>query len=60
MDRSVSPLLSNIFVHSLESKIVQKYKNTGEIKFYSRFADDSLLIIHKNSVRNFFERNQWI
>jgi hypothetical protein len=60
MGSSLSQLLSNIFVHSLESKIVQKYKNTGKIKFYSRFADDSLLIIHKNSVRNFFERNQWI
>ena len=60
MGSSLSPLLSNIFVHSLESKIVQKYKKTGKIKFYSRFADDSLLIIHKNSVRNFFERNQWI
>ena len=55
MGSSLSSILSNIFVHSSESKIVQKYKNTGKIKFYSRFADDSLLIIHKNSVRSFLK-----
>ena len=53
MGSSLSPILSNIFVNNLESKIVQKYLDTGKIKFYSRFADDSLIIIHKNSIRSF-------
>jgi hypothetical protein len=52
MSSSLSPFLSNIFVHSLELKIVQKYKNTGKIKFFSRFADDSIKVIHKNSIRS--------
>ena len=52
MGSSLSPILSNIFVNNLESKIVQKYIDTGKVKFYSRFADDSLIIIHKNSIRS--------
>ena len=53
MGSSLSPIISYIFVNNLESKIVQKYLETGKIKFYSRFADDSLIIIHKNSIRGF-------
>jgi hypothetical protein len=48
-----NPMLSNIFIHALETKIVDEYKKSGKIISYSRFADDSLIIIHKNSMRAF-------
>ena len=53
MGSALSPMLSNIFIHALETKIVEKYKKSGKIISYSRFADDSLIIIHKNSMRAF-------
>ena len=53
MGSALSPMLSNIFIHALETKIVDKYKKSGKIISYSRFADDSLIIIHKNSMRAF-------
>ena len=60
MGSSLSPALSNIFVNDLETKIVKKYIKNKKILSYSRFADDSLLIIHKNAIRNFLkEINNW-
>ena len=53
MGNALSLMLSNIFVHELETKIVKKYAETGKLIHYSRFADDSLIIIHKNSMRSF-------
>ena len=53
MGSALSPMLSNIFVHALETKIVQKYIDQGKLIHYTRFADDSLIVIHKNSIRSF-------
>ena len=44
MESALSPLLSNIFVDALESKVVEKYIKLGRVIHYSRFADDSLII----------------
>ena len=55
MGSALSPLLSNIFVDALESKVVEKYIKLGRVIHYSRFADDSLIILHKNSVRSFIK-----
>jgi hypothetical protein len=53
MDSALSPMLSNIFVHALETKVLDKYIKTGKLIHYSRFFDDSLIILHKNSIRSF-------
>ena len=53
MGSALSPMLSNIFVHALETKVLDKYIKTGKLIDYSRFADDSLIILHKNSIRSF-------
>ena len=55
MGSSLSPTLSNIFVGNLEKKIVKKYIENKKIIFYSRFADDSCLIIKKAAVRSFMK-----
>ena len=63
MGSALSPMLSNIFVHALETKIVQKYIDQGKLIHYTRFADDSLIVIHKNSIRsltkefNYFDKS---
>jgi hypothetical protein len=53
MGSALGPMLSNIFVHALETKIVKKYAETGKLIHYNRFADDLLIIIHKNFIRSF-------
>jgi hypothetical protein len=53
MSSCLSPCMSNIFVNILEQKFVKKYMDSGEIISYSRFADDSCIIINKNSLRSF-------
>ena len=53
MGSALSPMLSNIFVHALETKVLEKYIKTGKLIHYSRFADDSLIILHKSSIRSF-------
>ena len=55
MGSSLSPTLSNIFVSELESKIMKKYIKTKKIVFYSRFTDDSLVIIEKKAVKSFMK-----
>ena len=53
MGSALSPMLSNISVHALETKIVQKYIDQGKLIHYTRFADDSLIVVHKNSIKSF-------
>ena len=53
MGSALSPMLSNIFVHALETKVIKKYADTGKLIHYSRFADDSIIVLHKNSLRSF-------
>ena len=53
MGSALSPMLSNIFVHALETKVIKKYADTGKLIHYGRFADDSIIVLHKNSLRSF-------
>ena len=55
MGSALSPMLSNIFIHTLEIKIIDKFKRTGKLISYSRFADDALIVIHKNTMRAFIK-----
>ena len=50
MGGSLGPLLANIIMVELEDKIVRKLINDGIIKFYTRFVDDTLLLIKKDDI----------
>ena len=56
MGSALSPILANILMNDLEQKIITKFINSGNIIHYSRFVDDSIVIIHKNSIRLFFKQ----
>ena len=56
MGSALSPLLANILVNDLEQKIVKKFIDTGKVLHYSRFVDDSLIIIRKNALRQFLKQ----
>ena len=63
MGGSLGPLLANIIMTELEKKVVQPLIDNGTIKFYTRFVDDTLLLVRDNDVellkREFekFDRN---
>ena len=51
------PLLANIIMTDLEYTIIKKLFNTGKIKFYCHYVDDTLLLIKPediNSVQDMF------
>jgi hypothetical protein len=52
MSSALSPMLSNIFSTLWKQKFWIYIKN-GKLIHYSRFADDSIIILHKDSVRSF-------
>ena len=56
MGSALSPILANILVNDLEQKIVKNFVNSGKVLHYSRFVDDSIVLIHKNSVRQFLKQ----
>ena len=45
MGGSLGPLLANIIMTELEDQVVRGLIDKGIIKFYTRFADDALLLI---------------
>ena len=53
----LAPLLANIIMTDLEYTIIKKLFNTGKIKFYCHYVDDTLLLIKPediNSVQDMF------
>ena len=55
MGSSLSPMMANILVNDLEQKIVKKYEKNSKIVHYTRYVDDSIIIIRKNSLRLFLK-----
>lgn len=47
MGTSVAPAFANLYLHTLEAPILQKYK--GCIKFYRRYIDDIFLVFEGDS-----------
>ena len=45
MGGSLGPLLANIIMVELEAKVIRPLIDDGTIKFYTRFVDDTLLLI---------------
>ena len=50
MGGSLGPLLANIIMVELESKIIRPLIEDGTIKFYTRFVDDTLLLLKKDDI----------
>ena len=55
MGSSLSPMMANILANDLEQKIVKKYEKNNKIVHYTRYVDDSIIIIRKNSLRLFLK-----
>ena len=49
MGSRISLAISNIFLHMLESTIIQKYVDENIILFYCRYVDDCLLLVRKRN-----------
>ena len=56
MGSKLSPALSNIFLHMLESTIIQKFLDQKIVLFYTRYVDDCLLIVRKRSKNNILKK----
>ena len=56
MGSALSPMLANILVNNLEQKIVKNFEETGKIVHYTRYVDDSIIIIRKSSIRQFLKQ----
>jgi hypothetical protein len=59
MGGSLGPLLANIIMVELEAKIIRPLIDDGTIKFYTRFVDDTLLLIKEEDIeriKNALER----
>ena len=50
MGSSMGPLLANIIMTQLEELIINPLINDGTIKFYSRYVDDTLLVMKPSDI----------
>ena len=50
MGGSLGPLLANIIMVKLEAKVIRPLIENGTIKFYTRFVDDTLLLIKEDDI----------
>ena len=56
MVSKLSPAISNIFLHMLESTIIENYKAQKTIIFYTRYVDDCLLMVRKRTKNAILEK----
>ena len=63
MGSSLGPVLANIIMTELEDVVIKPLIANGTIKFYTRFVDDTLLVIKPDNVKevhnflNKFDKN---
>ena len=63
MKSPLVPLLANAIMPELESMIIKKLLDTGEIKFFCRYVDDTLLLMKPENIQlvqnlfNSFQKN---
>ena len=51
MGSPLAPVLANIIMTKLESNILKKLFDTGKIKFYSLYVDDTLVLIKPDDIQ---------
>ena len=56
MGGSLGPLLANIIMVELEAKVIRPLIDDGTIKFYTRFVDDTLLLIREEDIERVKEQ----
>ena len=56
MASSLGPVLANIIMTELELKIVNPLIDSGKIKFYTRFIDDTLLLAKEEDINYIFHK----
>ena len=56
MGSSMGPLLANIIMTQLEELIINPLINDGTIKFYSRYVDDTLLVMKPSDINLVHEK----
>ena len=47
---SLGPVMANIIMTELENKVIKPLINDGTLKFYSRYVDDTLLVVKPQDV----------
>ena len=63
MGSSLGPVLANIILTEFENKIIKLLIQTGVLKFYCRYIDNTLLMIKKDKIQhvinsfNSFDKN---
>ena len=50
MGGSLGPFLANIIMVELEAKVIRPLIGDGSIKFYTRFVDDTLLLLRQEDI----------
>ena len=56
MGGSLGPLVANIIMVELEAKVILPLIDDGTIKFYTRFVDDTLLLIREEDIERVKEQ----
>ena len=53
---SLGPILANITMTELEKKILQPLRESGELKFYMKHVDDTLLLAKEDDIKDVFDK----
>ena len=56
MGSSLGPILANIIMTELEKKILPNLVDSGSIKSYIRYVDDTLVLIKESEIQNVLDR----
>ena len=56
MGSSLSPVIANIIMTELEKVIVEPLITSGNIKFYTRHVDDTLLLAKEEDIMFVFDK----
>ena len=56
MGSSLGPVLANIIMTELEKKILPSLLDSGSIKSYIRYVDDTLVLIRESEIQNVLDR----
>ena len=56
MGSSLGPILANVIMTKLEKKILQPLIESGKLKFYIRYVDDTLSLAKEDDIKNIFDK----
>ena len=56
MGASLGPVLANIIMTEMERVVVDQLIQTGKIKFYARYVDDTLLLVKPEDIESILQQ----